>query len=179
METGIVNGGVFEEQGSRAFRGARKATDRFAGIDGATGDGFCGAQLAGIVPANGGVWQRGRAAEFVDTGQGKIGLKVESFQDGFVTGQHIAEAGQIAGGGFGECNSAGMATGTCAKGFRFKQNYGFPWDEMFQPCGRGQAGESATNNGKIDGAREFAFRSAKIDGPRTISPVFHGEQEPL
>jgi hypothetical protein len=178
-EGGIVNRSVFEEQRSRTLGGAREAADSFAGVNGATGDRFCGAQLPGIVPANWRVWQRGGAAEFVDAGQGKIGVDVQSFQDVLIASQHVAEAGQIAGGGFGQGNSTGMAASTCAKGFRFKQSDRFLWGEMFQPNGRGQAGEPTADNGEIDGARKFALRGVKIDGPRAISPVFHGEQHPL
>ena len=106
-------------------------------------------------------------------------MNIESFQNVSVACQHITEAREIAGGGFGEGHSAGMATGTRAKRFSFKQNDGFLWGEMFQPGSRGQARESTANDGKIEGTREFTFRCAKIDRPRAISPVFHGEPDPL
>ena len=106
-------------------------------------------------------------------------MDVESLQDVLVAGQHITKAGQIAGGSFGENNSTGMSAGTGAQGFRFEQSDRFLWGEMFQPSGRGQACESAADSGKIDGARKFALRGVKIDSPRAISPVLHGEQHPL
>ena len=79
------------------------------------------------------------------------------FEDRSEAREDVAEAGKIAGGGFGEDHAAGASAGACADAAGFEDGDGFFGCEQAQPCGRGEAGESAADDGEVDGVRKGVY----------------------
>ena len=65
------------------------------------------------------------ASDFPDSWQLEIGLDAKAAEDFLVALEHVAEAGQISGSGFGKNHAAGAATGAVANVICFEEEDGF------------------------------------------------------
>ena len=90
LEVGALDGSVFEEKNSGVFGGASETADDFAGIDGAAGNFFHGAQSTGIGPADGRIFESSGAGEFIGAGKGEIGLDIQFANDLLIAGEYVA-----------------------------------------------------------------------------------------
>ena len=92
----------------------------------------------GIRPGNRRIGQSAASADLVDSGKSEIAIDRELLQDGGESGQHISQAGKIAGSRLRQHHAACVAARTCPDRCGFEQNHGLVGRESPQPRRRRQ-----------------------------------------
>src|SRR6266481_1723843 len=113
---------------------------------------------------------RSGAANLPNARKRQARVNAESAENFLVAGEHVAEAGKLAGRGLGKRHAAGAATGAFTERSRLKHKDGPPGSKPAQP-GRSQNAQKATaNNGEIHMIRQSARGGTEIDGPGRHAP---------
>ena len=153
---------IFDDRSSAFVCAARaRPADELSRIERSARNFFTTRSVAGIVPIDRRILDALAAADFPCAGQREIAIDVEFGENAFEAGEDISEAGKFARGGFREDHAAGSAAGACADPPRFEDRDGFFRSETAQPRSRGQARETAADDGEIDGCRNGLRRTAK------------------
>ena len=111
------------------------------------------------------------ARELVATGEMEIGLELVVTNELLIGGQDVTESGKVDSRSFGQGNTAGVAAGSCADSFRFKQGDGFGWSERLQLHGSGEPSKTATHHREFNRFGKCAPLRPEIDAPRPVAPV--------
>ena len=98
-------------------------------------------------------------------------MNVEILKDGCESGDDIAEAGKIAGRGFGENHASGVSAGACADQRGFQQYHAFVGRKSPQPGCGGQPGKAAAYDGELCFRGDGTLVRLEINGPRWIAPA--------
>jgi len=162
--------GVFEDLGAGLLSGASQSRYDFAGVDGATGNLTDDAQITGIVPGDGRVFECVGASEFGDAGKNEARIDFQRAQNFPVACEDVTEVGEWAGGGLVKDHAASAAAGTVADGCGFEDENGFAGREFGEPGGGRETCEARADNGEVHVAGQRAPCRAKIDGPRWRAP---------